>query len=422
MGIELYVTLLAVFHLGATATLIDPAADVQALLERHPPDAFIGIGKAHLLRLKIPALRGLKLYVSTGFIPLPHRRLHALSGDPPPVDQGQAPALLTFTTGTTGLPKAIARSHDFLLGQHRVLHHHMPFRPGDVDMPTLPVFLLHSLAGGATCVIADADLKHVGQVDAGPLIKQVREHQVSSISGSPAFFRCLVDGLLERDEQLAGLQNLYTGGARVPAQLVDDLTKVAPNAGIHVVYGSTEAEPIAVLDARQHRDALLATSDQGALVGRPVPDIQIRIDGDPVGEILVAGAHVNSGYLDNPSADALHKVHDGDTIWHRTGDVGHIDQNNDLWLVGRVGEEVAGLWPLCAEGAAESLHFVRKSGLVDIDGQAIIAVELDDAPDDWRQKVRAATSATPVDVDKIPVDPRHNAKVDRTALVQQLKN
>jgi acyl-CoA synthetase (AMP-forming)/AMP-acid ligase II len=422
MGIDLYVALLAVFHVGATATLIDPAADIQGNLERHPPDAFIGIAKAHLLRLKVPALRGLKLYVSSGFIPLPHKRLQTLSGATPPVDAGTAPALLTFTTGTTGKPKAIARTHDFLLGQHQVLHHHMPFKPGDVDLPTLPVFLLHSLAGGATCVIADADLKHVGSVAAQPIIQQIHTHHVTSISASPALFRCLVDHLVEQDEQITGLQHLYTGGARVPADLVDSLSKVAPNASIHVVYGSTEAEPIAVLDARAHRDELLATSARGALVGRPVPDIQIRIDGDPVGEIQVAGSHVNRGYLDNPEADAAHKIHEGETIWHRTGDVGQLDDNGDLWLVGRVGESVAGLWPLCAEGAAESLDFVRKAGLVDIDGKAIIAVELKAHPDDWQQKVEAATSATPVKVDRIPVDPRHNAKVDRTTLVQQLKN
>ena len=61
MSLSLYIHLLALFHLGATATLIDPAANVQKLLTLHPPDGLIGIPKAHLLRLKVPALRGLKL-------------------------------------------------------------------------------------------------------------------------------------------------------------------------------------------------------------------------------------------------------------------------------------------------------------------------------------------------------------------------
>ena len=67
MSIDLYRALLALFHIGATATLVDPAADVQAILSRYPVDALVGVPKAHLLRLKVPALRGLKAYVSTGF-------------------------------------------------------------------------------------------------------------------------------------------------------------------------------------------------------------------------------------------------------------------------------------------------------------------------------------------------------------------
>jgi len=421
MSIELYVTLLAVFHVGATATLVDPAADIQGLLCRYPPDAFIGVPKAHLLRLKVPALRGLQFYGSTGFTPLPHCRIDRLSGPITPVEPGIAPALLTFTTGTTGQPKAIGRSHAFLLGQHRVLHQHMSFGEGDVDLPTLPVFLLHSLASGATCVIADADLKHVGQVNPEPVIRQMVRESVTSTSGSPAFFRAIVDHLINTDSTLPTLRHIYTGGARVPATLVDDLARVLPEVSLHVVYGSTEAEPIAVLDARAHRNELLHSGAQGALVGSPVPDIAIRIDGEPFGEILVAGPHVNPGYVNDPKSDAEYKVKDGDTIWHRTGDVGKLDAHGNLWLVGRVGESVAGLWPLAVEGAAEAFAWVRRSGLVAIDEQPVLAVELQDAPSDWKDQLQAATGVIPTAIDSIPVDPRHNAKVDRRILGSLLR-
>ena len=252
----------------------------------------------------------------------------------------------------------------FLRSQHHVLAGHMPLGPGDVDLPTLPVFLLHSLAGGATCVIPDADLRAVGQVSPGPLIAQIRREGITSTSGSPAFFQRIAEELLSKNETLESVRHIFTGGARVPSGLIDMLTKVAPEAELHIVYGSTEAEPIAVLDARAHRDRLVAaeTDGRGALVGTPVPDIQVRIDapaGQP-GEVLVAGPHVNPGYLDDPEAEAQTKVRDGDTIWHRTGDAGFLDEAKDLWLVGRVNDDVAGLWPLMAEGAAE-LSLIRIS-------------------------------------------------------------
>ena len=188
--------------------------------------------------------------------------------------------------------------------------------------------------------------------------------------------------------------------------------------------GSTEAEPIAVLDARTHRDALLQTAGQGALVGTPVPAIQVRIeptdDSGPFGEIWVAGPHVNPGYLDNPEADAAHKVRDGGTLWHRTGDVGQIDDQGQLWLVGRVGESVGGLWPLAVEGSAEAMPFVNKAGLVEVGGQAMVAVELIDPPEDWATVLEDCTRAQAVRVDTIPMDARHNAKVDRMNLTRML--
>ena len=73
-----------------------------------------------------------------------------------------------------------------------------------------------------------------------------------------------------------------------------------------------------------------------------------------------------------------------------------------------------------AEGAAEQLNFVRRAGLAAVDGAAVIAVELDAPPQDWKAQVLAATGAQPVAVQSIPMDPRHNAKVDRIRLLQRL--
>ena len=274
-------------------------------------------------------------------------------------------------------------------------------------------------------MIPDADLRAVGQVSPGPLIAQIRREGITSTSGSPAFFQRIAEELLSKNETLESVRHIFTGGARVPSGLIDMLTKVAPEAELHIVYGSTEAEPIAVLDARAHRDRLVAaeTDGRGALVGTPVPDIQVRIDapaGQP-GEVLVAGPHVNPGYLDDPEAEAQTKVRDGDTIWHRTGDAGFLDEAKDLWLVGRVNDDVAGLWPLMAEGAAERLPFVRRAGLVAIDGKPVIAVQLSDPPADWSDQVQAATGAQAVAVDEVPVDPRHNAKVDRDRLAALIR-
>ena len=416
MSIELYIALLALFHVGATAVLIDPSAPVAAILSRFAPVGLIASPLAHLLRFKLRPLRGLSLYVSTGFVPLPHRRLSRIEGRVPDVNPGNHPALLTFTTGSTGTPKAIARSHAFLLTQHRILADHLRLAPGDVDMPTLPVFLLHSLASGATCVLADADLRNPGAIDPDRIIAQVKARGVTSISGSPAFFGPLARRLVGQDETLPILKHLHTGGARVPSGMLRELCQAAPEAEIAIVYGSTEAEPIAVLNVRESFEELEngERTGRGALVGTPVSQIDVRVEDD---EILVAGPHVNPGYYQDPESDAKTKRHEGGRIWHRTGDAGYRDDDGRLWLVGRAGGRIGGVWPMQAEAPAELLPFVVKAGLAEVDGKAVLACELVDPPADWKAEVEAVVgNVTVVQVDAVPVDPRHNAKVDRRAL------
>ncbi|MEL6341966.1 MAG: AMP-binding protein, partial [Myxococcota bacterium] len=361
-------------------------------------------------------------YVSTGFIPLPHWRRTTIRGETPPIDPGDHPALLTFTTGSTGRPKAIARGHEFLLTQHRILKDHMDLGPDDVDMPTLPVFLLHSLAGGAACVLADADLRRVGSVDPRKVIAQMKREKVTSISGSPAFLGPLARHLLEQGQTMPQLRRLDTGGARVPARTLRDLIQAFPNADVTVLYGSTEAEPIALLGARENLDELEAgeRSGRGALVGAPVPQIAVRVVND---EVQVAGPHVNPRYYQDPDADTENKVIEGDRIWHRTGDAGAIDAQGRIWLLGRAGKTIAGRWPMTVEAPAELLPFVKKAALVELNGEARVAIQLaDDPPLDWAQQIVNAVGVPPIVLDVIPVDPRHNAKVDRRRLAERLQD
>jgi acyl-CoA synthetase (AMP-forming)/AMP-acid ligase II len=300
----------------------------------------------------------------------------------------------------------------------------MDLSPEDVDLPTLPVFLLHSLACGATCVIPDADLRHPGTVDPSRVLTQMDREGVNCSSGSPAFFARLADKLVKDGEQFHGLKRLFIGGARVPSPLLRKLAQVFPAAEVHVVYGSTEAEPIAVLDATQGIDELEEgeAEGRGILVGTPVPSVDVQVLDD---EICVAGAHVNPGYLDDPVATASHKIREplpqgGERIWHRTGDAGFLDDQGRIWLVGRTGQNVAGHWPFQVESRAERLDFVHRAGLVSLEGQATLGVVLVDPPQDWHELLLAQTGLPGIRIESMPLDPRHNAKINRPALIALL--
>jgi acyl-CoA synthetase (AMP-forming)/AMP-acid ligase II len=430
MGIPLYLGLLGLLRAGCTGALVDisaPTARLRENLARLELKGFIGSGKAQLLRLRYPELRGLDIYVNTGgFCPLPARTLERIRGAPVGPIPVNCPALITFTSGTTGRPRAIARSHDFLEAQHAILASHMHMGPHDVDLPTLPVFLLNSLGAGATCVFPDADLRRVDAVDPAVIAGQLRAHRVTSTSGSPAFFGPVARWLDERGETIPTLQKLFVGGGRVPTGLLERLLKVFPEAQVEVVYGSTEAEPITTIDAEEVVGLGGDAAGRGSCVGRPVPGTQVRlwkpgvVEGvrpGEVGEVVVAGRHVNPRYWKDEKATLFYKVPLESLVWHRTGDLARFDSQGRLWLVGRVGEGVNGVYPLEVEGLLEGLGWVARAGLVEVGGQAVLGVEVMDPPEQWEERLKAAARVDRVvEVKAVPVDARHNAKVDRVAL------
>jgi acyl-coenzyme A synthetase/AMP-(fatty) acid ligase len=325
----------------------------------------------------------------------------------------------------------MARRHAFLDAQRAALTEHMGLGSDDVDLATLPVFLLNSLSAGATCVLADADLSRVGSADPDRIATQLREWQVTTTSGSPSFFAPLAHSLQARGELLPHLRKLFVGGGRVPSRLLEQLKAVAPRAQVVVHYGSTEADPIASIEASEVLALGGDAGGRGSCVGRASPGLRLelwrsgsdqRVGPDEAGEVVVAGDHVNRSYLENPEADARYKVHRDGMVWHRTGDVARLDDQGRIWLLGRVGEAIEGRWPLVVEAVAESLPWVRRAGFGCVEGRAVLAVELFEgqAPDDWAAQVEARCGVEQVRALTVPTDHRHNAKVDRGALARAL--
>ena len=219
-----------------------------------------------------------------------------------------------------------------------------------------------------------------------------------------------------------------------------------------MVYGSTEAEPIASIRDSQisATDAIHMRNGGGLIAGKPVPGCEVRIVRTAgiearlpmtesefagrckaplqIGEILVHGRHVLTSYADQ-SCNRTTKVRVGDRTWHRTGDAGYFDERGCLWLVGRISaaiEDNFGLvFPFQIEYAVSAIPGIRRSALVQHRGQRLLVIE---APDTGSRALSAvAERARRFRVDRvvacrrIPVDKRHNAKVDYDRL-QRLLN
>ena len=453
MSATLYEILLGLWAVGASASFLDPASGGTAFeraSEILPSAAFIGTPRAQMLRLSSSALRRIPLAYTVGPALPRTRSLHGARSLEPNgsiVDVGpDSPALVTFTSGSTGTPKAAVRTHSFLQSQYEVLQNHLCLKPGQRDLATLPVFALADLASGATMIVPEADLRSPGSIDAPRVLNQIDRLGVSRITASPAFLERLADECERRGQTIGSLMTLHTGGGPVFPRLLDRLRVIAPNARISAVFGSTEAEPISELRADDLNAETRRTvaSGGGLPAGFPIAEIELRIVqatwGEPLGsltqplfdamtsepgeagEIVVSGPHVLKGYLAG-AGDAENKFDVDGTRWHRTGDAGYLDATGRLWLLGRAGERILDtrgvVYPFSVEAVALQDPAVRRAALVSVENLRVLAVE-------WVTPGHAMADAMDtlaiegvdliVPVDHIPVDTRHNSKVDYPAL------
>jgi acyl-CoA synthetase (AMP-forming)/AMP-acid ligase II len=459
MSANLYIVLAALLRLGAVAMFPDPASDVDEIdrsCRISPPAAFIGSPKAHVLRLLSRSVRLIPLKFSTrglvpGAVTLRAERPEASSMPSTPGGE-DTPALITFTSGSTGTPKAALRTHGFLLAQQRVLAETLELTPGDVDLATLPIFVLANLAAGVTSIIPDANLRRPGAIDPGPVLAQIRRFRPNRASGSPAFFERLVEGARTASCTLDSFGRVYTGGAPVFPGLLDRIAGVAPLARVTAVYGSTEAEPIAHVERSQirtaDRDAMIR--GRGLLAGAASPSVRLAILPDrwghalpamtagefaasclPAegrGEIVVSGAHVLKHYLHGAGEEET-KFRVGGEIWHRTGDAGWLDAEQRLWLLGRCAARLTDsrgeLYPFSVECAAVETLGVRRAAALAWRGRRTLVLELSgNLPRPDLSQLAGPLEWAGLDeirfVPRIPVDRRHNAKVDYGALERLL--
>jgi fatty-acyl-CoA synthase len=245
-------------------------------------------------------------------------------GDPAPelADPGAA-ALLVFTSGTTGTPKAAVHTQSNLLANMRIAAQVQEMRPEDVVATMLPLFhvgglciqTLPALGAGAHVVLlprftADAAF-------------DVIEHRRPTLTLQvPATMKALIDHPRWPAADLSSLRAVWAGSSLLPPQMVEAFHV----RGVPVcnVYGSTETGPfsIALGPDRAMRKA--------GSCGHPAPGVQVKLANvqDGTGEVLVRGPNVASTYWPGQSAC-------DEEGWFHTGDLARRDEEGDFTIVGR---------------------------------------------------------------------------------------
>ena len=228
------------------------------------------------------------------------------------------PALLVYTSGTTGRPKGALLTHGNLLASATAVNLTWRWEPDDRLLLTLPLFHLHGLGVGLNgSLCAGAAVRLRPKFDAEDVAARARDS--SLFFGVPAMYQRLTT--TGRANALRRLRLLVSGSAPLPAALATEIAEAAGQIPLER-YGMTET--------------VMLTSNpydgprKPGTVGLPFPGVELRLAA--AGEVEVRGPNVIEGYYERPEANAEAFTPDG---WFRTGDLGEFDDDGYLRLVGR---------------------------------------------------------------------------------------
>jgi acyl-coenzyme A synthetase/AMP-(fatty) acid ligase len=372
-------------------------------------------------------------------------RLSTLSGSPviskleyvsAPEPHADDPAAVLFTSGATGPAKGVRYTHRQLYAQRDALQKTYNIIPTDTFVAAFAPFALYGPALGIATGLADMDVTSPGTLTAAALDDACRRVGATMVFASPAALANVVRTALADAVHLGRVRLVMSAGAPVPIKTLQEVSRLCPQAELHTPYGMTEVLPVADVSLT---DLIRIGPGHGVCVGKPVSGCDVRIDHE-TSELLVSAPWMSAGYdslwLTQHNARPVLNVDSQTATWHRTGDVGHIDSEGNVWIEGRLVHVIhtsrGPIAPVPLEIAIEALpNVVRVAavgvGPVDVQ-QIVIVIETNnsDGPADADLTHAVRTALSPLLIasvwvtKKLPVDIRHNSKIDRTAVSKQM--
>jgi acyl-coenzyme A synthetase/AMP-(fatty) acid ligase/pimeloyl-ACP methyl ester carboxylesterase len=459
-GIDLAVSIFAAWRIGAVVVLVDAGLGLRGMgraLKSADPEYLIGIPRA---LAAARAMRWPGARISTGPLSQAQRRLlgstvslddlrdrgegAALPSMPGPLDD----AGVGFTSGSTGPAKGVVYRHHQLQAQRDALVRLYSIGSSDSLVAAFGPFALLGTLMGIPSVVPDMKVTSPGSLTATALADAAASIDATLIFASPAALNnvAATSGDLSSDQR-AALEHarlLLSAGAPVPAETLGAAALLVPNAEAHTPYGMTEVMPVADIGLAE----IDAVGDgEGVCVGYPVNGVDLAIsaldsegravgdltsDTGVLGEVCIRAAHMRDGYdklwmTENEASQPAG--------WHRSGDVGHLDDAGRLWIEGRIGHVITTpdgpVTPVGVEHAVAVLDGVNLVAVVGVGPpgtqQVVVVASLvdggrrpalaDEALADRIRHVAASVDiAAVLVVPSVPVDKRHNSKIDRTRI------
>lgn len=410
----------------------------------------LGWSGTRISAARLPSATARLLGVSQSLADVAARGASGVLPEPPaPSDD----AAVLFTSGSTGPAKGVVYTHGQLSALRDALGDHFDVDEDSGLVTGFAPFALLGPALGTRSATPEMDVSAPRTLTATAVARAVRESAAKIVFLSPAAVTNVVATSGEIDDAdraaLAGVRTFLSTGAPVRIELLRAAQRLMPNAVAHTPYGMTECLLVTDITLPEVEDAA-ASGQQGVCVGAPIGAGRVRIipldeagrasgalttDPGVTGEVVISAPHLKRGYHRLWATDreaARDVASDPSARWHRTGDVGHLDENGRLWIEGRMPHVIATsdgpVTPVGAEQSIERVDGVARAAVVGVGpeglSQCVAVIETTAgarraalADPELTTAIRESTDlpiAAVLQVRALPTDIRHNSKIDRS--------
>ncbi|MFZ2587144.1 MAG: long-chain fatty acid--CoA ligase [Alphaproteobacteria bacterium] len=249
-------------------------------------------------------------------------------------------AVLQYTGGTTGTPKAAMLTHGALMANVRQIQLWLGDTPpeGDRTLAILPLFHCFAMTAGMNLTFANGGTLHLlPQFNLAHVLKTLDKQRITLLPGVPTLFNAILNASKLNPAGFSHLRYGISGGAPLPPE-VKDKFEALTNSRLMEGYGLTEASPVVCCNPRHKRG-------KNSSAGLPIPGTHVGIFNpetlqplplSEVGEVWVSGPQLMQGYLNNPTATQACMMQHKGLTWLRSGDLGFLDDEGYLHLTDRL--------------------------------------------------------------------------------------
>lgn len=315
---RLCVFMLASLRLGASLMYVDIRAKqekLRSVFSDYRPDYLLVSDKTKYLKLFFGEIRKIKRVINVDAVS---------GGSVAPLVENEigegTVALLTMTTGSTGKPKIVIRTHRNLYEQLKLVNENLDADGEQTVLTTSFIYVFSNVLSGFTTVLPQLNLASGGKRKLGGRLTKFGDLPITMIMTSPDF-------CLKTDNIYPSLKRVFFGGAILNIKEARAILNNFGNAEITYIYGATECNLISATSLTNYTETL--EKERRCALGKVVRGVSVKIGEN--NEITVSSDALLENYLGRKRSD---KEKDGQTVWHDTGDTG-VYENGVLYYLGR---------------------------------------------------------------------------------------